>query len=221
MKTIPALFALALIAGIRPAGAAEITIMEPADKAVVRGAVPFRIKAALTPMDQHLSSPDILVQDEYGTEVARLVATRDPKAQLFAGTLDTSGLKDGLYLVTVTYRSLLKGEALEEVREDLSLAVRNTRIKPAKLTVQMDPKHYRAGEASDVTVKVLDARGRVMPGARVTFTVDKGEVDSAAEISDRTGEAYVTVTHDAPGDVVLTITAENLPPVTQTIRYVK
>ncbi|HEU4751639.1 MAG TPA: Ig-like domain-containing protein [Armatimonadota bacterium] len=215
------LAALALAALALPARAAELKILEPADKTLVRGTVTFKVKPEDGPTDQFLSSPEVVIQDEYGGDIERLRVARDEKSGVCSTQFDTTQLKDGIYLVAVKYRTLEKGVKPTEVREDLTLGVRNTSVKPAKFSIEMDRTEFRTEDAADFTVKVYDSRGRLMPGARVAFKVDKGEVDSDAEITNGLGEASTSVQTEEPDTITLTITVENLPPVTRVLRFVK
>lgn len=221
MNRTIALFAIVLAAGMRPAAAAELKIMAPADRAVVGGTVQFRVLPRNTAMEQYFSDPDVVIEDEYGQQVAKLVAVRDPKTGICSVPFDTFRYPDGLYNVTVRYRSLMRGQKPVEIREDMILGVRNGQARPAKFAVELEDKGYSGDEPAEVTVKVYDQRGRLMPAARVAFKVDRGEVDSPAEITDSEGEAAVSVDSEEVQTVTLTITVEGLAPVTKTLRFVK
>jgi hypothetical protein len=221
MKPLIALFAVALAAGtFRPAAAAELKILEPKDCSIVKGAVRFKIQPVEAPNERFLKDPEVLVQDENGKNVQKMAAVLDPKTGIGAAAWDSTRVPDGLYLVAITYQTL-KGSASEEEREDLTIGVRNGAVKPAKFVVELQAKDYHPGEAVDVAVKVYDQRGKLMPGARVAFKVDKGEMNTDVEISDSTGEVLGSVDSDDPQTVTLTVTVENLPPVMKTIKFVK
>lgn len=204
----------------RPACAAELKVLEPADHSLVSGTVKFRIQPVHAPTDMFLSNPEITILDEYGTEIDKFRAARDIQTQICAATFDTTKLKDGSYQVSIVYPTLLQGKKKQETREDLTLGVRNTKRVPAKFTVEVGAAETKAGETSEITVKVADKYGRLMPGARVAFKVDKGEVDKTAEITDGEGEAIAAVDSDDAQMITLTVTVENLPPVTKVIKFV-
>lgn len=218
------LFLFAFVAGVaalgRPASAAELKILEPADHALVSGTLKFRIQPVHAVKDMFLSNPEITILDEYGTEIEKFRAARDPQTQICSANFDTTKVKDGSYQVSIVYPTLLEGKKKEETREDLTLGVRNTKRVPAKFTVEVGAAETKAGESSEITIKVADKYGRLMPGARVSFKVDKGEVDKTSEITDGDGEAIASVDSDDAQSITLTITVENLPPVTKVIKFV-
>jgi len=213
-------FVAALAAFARPATAAELKVLEPADHSLITGTVKFRLQPVHAATDMFLSNPEITILDEYGTEIDKFRAARDVKTQICSATFDTTKLKDGTYSVSIVYPTLLKGQTKQETREDLTLGVRNTKRLPARFTVETGTAETKAGESSDITIKVLDKYGRLMPGARVTFKVDKGEVDKDAELTDSEGEAFVSVDSEDAQTITLTVTVENLPPVTKVIKFV-
>jgi uncharacterized membrane protein len=223
LKRILTLFALA--AGIaafgRPAAAAELKILEPADYTVVKGIVKFRIQTIHAAADQFLANPTITVEDEFGKPLQKLNAVRDSKTQISTATFDSTKVPDGMYLVSIVYPTLHQGKTKQEVREDLTLGVRNGKRVPATFTVELESPKTKVGDYSDITVRVLDKNKRPMAGVRVTFKVDKGEVDTEAEITDSDGEAIASVESEEAQTVTLTITVENLPPVKKTIRFVE
>lgn len=223
MKRILTLFAFAagMAAFCRPAAAAELKIMEPADRSLVKGTVKFRIQPVHAPTDMFLSNPEITVEDEYGKELQKFRAARDVKTQICNATFDSTQIPDGMYLVSIVYPTLSKGKTKQVVREDLTLGVRNGRKAPAQFTVLVETPETKVGEYGDITVKVLDKYKRPMPGARVTFKVDKGEVDTDAEITDSDGEAIASVESEDAQTVTLTITVENLAPIKKTIKFVE
>jgi hypothetical protein len=222
LKRSLTLFALALAAVCcRPAAAAELKIMEPADRSLVKGTVKFRIQPVHAPTDMFLSNPEIKVEDEYGKEIRKLNAARDVKTQICTASFDTTQVPDGMYLVSIVYPTLFKGQTKQEVREDLTLGVRNGKKVPAAFTVLVEGAEAKVGAYSDITVKVLDKYKRPMAGARVTFKVDKGEVDTEAEISDSEGEAIASVDSEDAQTVTLTIIVENLAPITKVIKFVE
>ena len=194
--------------------------MEPADRTLVKGVVKFSLQPKNEVTEQFLTNPEISIQDEYGKELQKFRAARDVRTQLCSAVFDSTKVPDGIYLVAITYPTLLKGTTKQEVREDLTLGVRNSTRLPERFTVELAQPETKAGEFSDVTVKVFDKYKRPMPGARVQFKVDKGEVDTEAEITDGDGEALASLDSDDPQTVTVTITVENLPPVTKTVKFV-
>lgn len=213
--------AILALAAFRPAAAADLTVMEPADHSVLRGTVQFRIRAQEEPGERFLKNPEVSIRDEFGKQVASLRPYRDAKSlDVCQATLDTTALKDGLYLISVLYQNL-KNDKIAETREELSLGVRNGKTQPAKLFVALTDKPYRTGDPCEFTVVVVDVRGKRMPAARVAYQVDQGELSTAADVSDSHGEAAGVVDSSEARTVTLTVTAEGLPPVTKTIRFVE
>jgi len=222
LKRYLTLFALAVAAVCcRPAAAAELQILEPVDRSLVKGTVKFRIQPVHGATDMFLSNPEITVEDEYGKEIQKVRAARDPKTQICTASFDTTMVPDGMYLVSIVYPTLFKGTVKQEVREDLTLGIRNGKKVPAAFTVVVEGAEAKVGAYSDITVKVLDKYKRPMPGVRIQFKVDKGEVDTAVEISDSEGEAIASVDSEEPQTVTLTITVENLAPITKVIKFVE
>jgi hypothetical protein len=211
-------FALSLSA-VRPVQAAELKILEPTDRSVVKGAVTFKVKPEHAPGEQFFQNVDIRIQNEFGTTLQKLVAVFDRRTGICAVPFDTRRLRDGMYTAVISYRTLV-GDKAQPVEEDLVFGVRNGTTKPVKFTVELEEREFGDEEGADIVVKVLDSRGKPMTGARVAFKVDKGETSSDAEITDTEGEAFVTVDSDEVGSVTLTITVEGLPPVTKVIRFV-
>jgi len=216
---ILALTGLALAASIQPASAAEVKVLAPADRSLVRGTVTFRVQPVDAPTDMFFSNPEVSIQDEMGRPVEKLPAVKDPKTGICTAVFDSTKVRDGLYLVTVDYRTLYRGSFPMETREDLSIGVRNGGLRPTKFTVSLPERNYSPDEQADFEVKVYDQRGRLMPGARVSFKVDRGEVNDPADITDTAGEVFSSVSSEEAGTVTLTITVESLPPVTKTIRF--
>lgn len=218
------LFLLALTAGVliggRSAAAAELKVLEPADHSLVTGTLKFRLQPIHAATDMFLANPEITILDEYGTEIDKFRAARDFKTQICSTTFDTTKLKDGTYSVSIVYPTLLKGQIKQETREELTLGFRNTKRVPARFTVDLGTSETKAGESSEITIKVLDKYGRLMPGARVAFKVDKGELDKDAEITDSEGEAIASVDSEDEQTVTLTVTVENLAPITKVIKFV-
>jgi hypothetical protein len=203
---------------LRPAAAAELKVVAPADRAIVAGSLDFKVKTVLAPGEEFLMAPEIAIKDEYGDELDKTRALYNKDTDVFAIPFDTRKLKDGMYLATVTYRYLVKGKPQEE-REDLTLAFRNRKSSPKRFTVTSEQVEAAAGGQVDMKVRVYDAQGHLMPGARVALKVDKGEVGNAAEITDGNGEATVSVFSDDPQQVTLTVTVESLPSVTRAIAF--
>ena len=204
-----------------PAQAAELKILEPADRSLVKGTVQIRIKPIHDGTEQYFSDPDVILQDEYGRQLQKVIAILDAKTGICTVPLDTRKLKDGVCLVTVKYRTLFQGRVPREAREDLTLSVRNGAARPAKFVVEVPAKDVASDESGDVTVRVYDQKGKLMPGARVTFKVDRGELDTSAEITDSTGEALASIDTEAAEMVTVTITVEGLPPVTKTLKFIE
>jgi hypothetical protein len=234
MKRFLPLCVLGLAAmAARPATAAELKVMAPEDKSIVKGRVEFKLKPQNEANEQFFSNPDVIVTNEEGEEVAKLEAPLDTKTGVCSAVFDTTKVKDGMYNVQVTYRVLLKGSDPDDTEENLVLGVRNGPAKPARFVVQLADRPYKVstqsanedadddGEMADVVVKVYDQRGKLMPAARVTFKVDRGDLDNPADISDSDGEAMASVGSEAAGQVTLTIQVENLAPVKKVIRFVK
>jgi hypothetical protein len=215
------LFALALGALCRPAAAADLQIMEPTDKSLVKGTIQFRIKPIDAPTDQFLSNPEVAISTEDGKEVDRFRTPRNQKTGICAAPFDTTKLKDGMYLVIITYRTLHLGRTPMEVREDLTLGLRNGRTVPARAVVELDQQEFKLNETCDLTVKVYDSRGKLMPGARVALKVDRGELDTDAEITDTDGEALVSVSSEDAQTITITVTVESLPPIVKTVKFVE
>jgi Big-like domain-containing protein len=218
-------FLLILFLGLAwtcPAPAAELKILEPADKSVLRGTVRFRILPQHGPMDEFLIPPDIIICSQYGLEIQTLHTDLDQQTGICSASVDTTKLKDGRYLFTIKYRTLI-GPKAETATENLTLGVRNGSVRPARFTVESPQKATALSieEPGDLVVRVVDARGRKLSGAGVKFQVDRGELDREGDITDDSGEALASVSVEEPGDVTVTITVENLPPVTRVIRFTK
>lgn len=204
----------------RPSTAAELKILEPADRTVLKGVVTFRIQPFHSSSEQYFSDPDVIVQDEVGNEVQRVIAVLDRKAGVCVAPLDTRKLRDGICHVSVRYRTLFQGRTARMTEEDLTYGIRNGAAKPVRFTVTVPAKPVGNDDYGDVTVTVFDAKGKPMPGARVTFKVDKGDVDTDAEITDSDGEATCSVDTDTAGSITLTVIVEGLPPMTKTLTFV-
>jgi hypothetical protein len=226
MRFIICALALGALAGLRPASAAEIKILEPADCSIVRGVVPIKVRPLITPAERFVQNPEVTVETLDGQEVEHLRAVPDFR-QIRAGksdgicttALDTRTLKDGAYIVTFHFPTLLRGARLVETTETLTLGVRNGAAKPARFTVTLDDATAKVGDGANPVVTVYDTKGAKLPAARVTFKVDKGEVDRPAEISGADGDALVLVNSETPGTVTLTVQVEDLAPVTKVIRF--
>lgn len=218
MKRVLFLGAVLGAALYRPASAAELRVLAPADKSLVRGKVEFRIQPLDTPMDQFLDNPYVRILNQNGERLEEVRAPRNPQTGICTAAVDMTRWKDGQYQVEIRYRTLVGGQP-REVQEDLTLGLRNTNARPSRFTVQFEDKGYRIDEAADVKVKVLDARGKPMVGARVAFKADKGDLESEAEITDTDGEAFISVQSEELQTITLTITVEGLPPVTKTVRF--
>jgi hypothetical protein len=119
----------------------------------------------------------------------------------------------------VTYRCLTGVDEPRTTSEFLTLGVRNGAAKPARFTVKVADQVFDDEHPAEVTVKVLDRKGKPMPAARVAYVVNRGELDSDAEITDSDGEATTSLECDQGGVTTLTVTVENLPPVKLTVRF--
>lgn len=211
---------LAALAIGGPARASELKVLEPADCAIVKGTVNFRIQTEQAQGERPLSAPELVIQDETGNELTQLRALRDRVTGICTTSLDTRRYPDGQYLVRLKYRSLKAGK-VEDTLDEMTLSFRNTRVHPAKFTVTMVDRPYKLDEPCEVTVKVTGNYGKVMGGARVSFKIDKGDVGRGTEISDSDGEVILNITGTDVANAVLTITVEDLAPVTRTIKFVE
>jgi len=208
------------LAILHPAAAAQIHVMEPADHSIVKGTVQFRLRTEQDPGEQFFYNPDIIVRDDKGQEVLKFHPTRDLQTGIVEGTLDTKTLKDGLYLVSIVYETL-RNQKVVETREEMSLGVRNGKTKPGKIYVKLPDTTPNTDDGADILVTVTDEKGRRMPAAQVHVKVDKGEVGSPDDVTDSHGEATVNLTSDDPQSVTLTITVDDLPPITRVIQFVE
>lgn len=199
--------------------AAEITVVQPVDRTVLSGVVEFRLKPSLAPGESFLSNPEVAFQDEYGREVQRLGTTYDQARGYSWGRLDTSVLKDGLYLVEVKHR-VLAGAQPKDIEADLMLGVRNGRSRPARFTIEYQNRPHKTSESCEVTVRVFDERGRRLPASRVAFEATGGsEVDTPAEITDSDGEARVSLSREEAGMAGLRVTVESLAAQAREVRF--
>jgi len=210
-----------LLAGAcwRPATAAELKILSPTDRTVVGGVVRFQIMPQHAATDKIFADPDVIIQNASGADLHKLVAVRDNRTGVCRVDFDTRQLGDGQYLVKVTYRTLFKGSTPVEVRDDLTLGVRNRSRRPARFTVALEKTDFPVGESGDLTVRVFDANGRLLPAARVSFKVDRGDLDTDAEITDSDGEAVANIGLEEPGAVTVTVQVEHLPPMQKVITF--
>lgn len=200
-----------------PARAAELQVLEPADRALVRGEVTFRVRPVLAQGEQFLQNPEISIQDEYGKEITRLRPTPDLKSGITSAVWNSRAVKDGIYLVTIHHRALGGGGRPIPAREDLTLSVRNAPVRPARFTVQ-PPAEAKPGEPFEVKVVVTDGRGKPMLGARITAKVDLGELDNEVELTDEDGEATFVITTEKPGPLRLVLVVEQLPAAVRVIQ---
>jgi hypothetical protein len=205
----------------RPSAAAELEILEPQDRSIVKGTINVRIKPQNEQTEMFFENPRLSIQDEFGTDLQKLEATLNPATGVCSAKWDTTKVKDGLYVIAISYRTLVRGATPQTDDDEITVAVRNGSRKPAKFTVKLEERPYKGEEGCEVTVKVLDAAGKPMPGARVSFKVDKGDIDTDVELTDGEGEAFTTVDSEEVATVTLTITVENLPPVKKVIRFVQ
>ena len=208
------------LAILHPAAAAQIHVMEPADHSVLKGTVQFRLRTAEDPGEQFFYNPDIVVRDDNGQEVLKFRPTRNLQTGIVEASLDTKTLKDGLYLFSIVYQTL-RGEKIVETREEMSLGIRNGKGKAGKIYVKLPDAPVNTEDGADILVTITDERGRRMPAAQVRFKVDKGELGSPADVTDSHGEATATLSSDDPQSVTLTITVDDLPPITRVIQFVE
>jgi hypothetical protein len=143
----------------------------------------------------------------------------DAKTGICSAKIDTRSIPDGRYVAEVTYRCLTGIDEPRTTSEFLTLGVRNGAAKPARFTVKVADQVFDDEHPAEVSVKVLDRKGKPFPAARVTYVVNRGELDSDAEITDSDGEATTSLESDAGGTTTLTVTVENLPPVKIAVRF--
>lgn len=208
------------LAILHPAAAAQIHVMEPADHAILKGTAQFRLRTELEPGEQFFYNPDIIVHNDSGQEVLKFRPTRNLQTGIVEGSLDTKTLKDGLYLFSIVYQTL-RGEKVVETREEMSLGVRNGKAKAGKIYVKLPETTPNTDDGAEILVTITDEKGKRMPAAQVHFKVDKGELGSPDDVTDSHGEATVNLTSDDPQSVTLTITVDDLPPVTRVIQFVE
>jgi hypothetical protein len=180
--------------------------------------VEFRVQPVHGPGEQFLSNPYITLKDDQGKELAEVRAPKNLQTGVCSAAIDTTRFRDGQYVATITYRTYL-GNKAQETREDLLLGIRNSTIRPAKFTVEVEDRAYRLDEAADFTVKVLDSRGKPLSGARVALKTDQKEPEDLAEITDSDGEATFSVQSEESLTVTVTVTVENMAPVVKKIRF--
>ena len=205
--------------GVTLASGAELQLMAPADHSLVKGTVTFQVRPQHTPAERFFENPDVILQNESGEEMQKVPAPIDPKTGVCSASIDTRGLPDGRYTAEFKYRCLIQGDQPETTSEFLTLGVRNGATRPARFTVKVDDQVYDEDHPAEVTVRVLDRKGKPMPAARVEFKTNRGAPDDDAEITDRDGEATTFVEYDEGGTVNLTVTVEQLPPVQRTLRF--
>ncbi len=203
----------------RPAAAAELKILEPADRTLVRGELRFRIKPELAPGERVVDTPEVTIQDDEGNGLITLRAHPDTATGICAATFDSKRLPDGYYQVMIHYKSLVGG-ALKEVDEILTLGVRNGTAKPARFLVELEDKPYGPKDTCTVTVKVVTAAGKPMPGARVSFQAPGAVLDVNAAITDSDGEVNIVLDAETAAAIMLTITVEKLAPVQRVVRFI-
>jgi hypothetical protein len=203
-----------------PARGAQLKVIQPADRSLVRGPVQFRIAPGDEPRDQFLENPYLRIHNGAGQLVREFRVPRDAKTQICSAVLDSTALPDGQYQVEVTYRTLVGGKAVE-TQQHLTIGIRNSGRNPGRFSVSAPDKATKTDQAADIRVKVLDSGGRPLAGARVLFKASAGTLESEAEITDGDGEAFITLESEDPGAVTVTVTVENLPPQTRTVRFVE
>ncbi len=209
---------LLCLAGL-PVTATDVLVETPGDKTVVRGTMQVRIRPVDAPGERYFADPDVTLINETGRTVASTIAVRDPKTKVCELSLNTERYPDGVYLLTVAYRNLA-GNRARSVRTELSLSFRNRGPKPARFVVEAAPA-VKAGDdgGTPITVRVFDAKGTLLPGARVEFQATGGELDTPAELTHHDGEAIATVQSPKAGMCSVTIRVEALPPITHMVRF--
>lgn len=210
--------ALAALGGTLATGA-ELQFVAPNDHSLVKGAITLQVRPQQVVGERFFENPDISFQNESGEELQKVPAPINPKTGICSARIDTRSLPDGRYTAEVTYRVLVRGDQPETTTESLTLGVRNSAIKPARFSVKVADQEYDDEHPAEVTVKVLDRKGRPMPAARVAFKTNQGAPDADAEITDRDGEAMTFVENDKGGPVTLTVTVEDLAPVARALRF--
>jgi len=224
MKRLVGLLTLASVgAGACGLLASELKIMEPAEYSIVRGTVKFRVKPELEKGEKLASLPQVSFHNEQGDEVRKIAATGDPATGLTSGSVDTTKLPDGRYVLVFTYKTTVPEEKEPvDQEQEVVLGVRNGPAKPARVVVDLpDNKEFKGEDAAEVTVHVYDDKGKPMPAARVAFKVNQGDLGTSAEITDSMGEAFASVDSDKALTSILTVTVENLPPVTRTLKFIE
>jgi len=209
--------AVLLVPGAR---AAQLKILSPPDRSLLRGHVQIRIAPGDEPRDQFLENPRLVIQDGEGRTVRDFRPPRDAKTQICSAVLDSTALLDGQYHVTVTYRTLVGGKPVT-VQENLTVAVRNGPGKPGRFTFAAPDKPLKTSDSADLKVTVLDGRGKPFEGARVVFKATSGDLQSEVEITDRDGEAFVTLESEDAESVSITATVEGLAPQSRVVRFVE
>lgn len=212
---------LAVVALAGALAAAELRILAPADNTVVRGMVSFRIQPKDAPTEMFFSNPEVVLEDETGRVVERLPAPKDTATGICSVPFDSTKVPDGLYHAVIRYRTLVRGNQPQDYREDLTLGVRNGPARPARFFLNIEQRDYLVGTQVQFDVRVYDQRRRLMPGARVAFGMDRGDLGVDADITDSTGEVFGSMEADEPGPAMLTVTVENLPPLRRVVRFVE
>jgi hypothetical protein len=209
---------LAILAAAAPAAAAELKVLEPSDRSVLKGKLRVRIMPVLEEGEKRVTPPELVVKDREDTNLMTLHGVLDEKSGEFIVPLDTTRFPDGFYQLGITMRVRNgMGEVVEAA--DLAMGFRNGGGRPARFTVEVEPRVFEADDSAPLTVRVFDQRGRPMPGARVTFKVERGTADRSVEITDGDGEAFISVDSDEGMPVAVTIQVENLPPVVRRIPF--
>lgn len=216
---VPMLAVAVTALGSTLARSAELQLMTPNDYALLKGAVTFQIRPQNTVAERFFENPYISFQNEAGDEIQQVPALFDQKTGICTVRVDTRTLPDGRYTAAVSYRVLVRGDQPETTTEYLTLGVRNGSTKPSRFTVKVANQPMDDEHPAEVTVRVLDRKGKPLPAARVTFKTDRGKPDTDAEITDRDGEVTTFVEHDDGGAVNLTVTVEDLPPVKRALNF--
>lgn len=213
--------ALALLACAGPLNSAEIEVVAPRDRSLVRGTVEFQLRPRHEPGERFFENPEVSIQDEQGKELTRFPAYMDARTGICSAKWDTREFRDALYLAEIHYRALNAANNDVSTSEVLYLGLRNGRNRPARFSVELADQHFKLDDGADLTVRVYDRMGKRLPGARVGLSAPGAILDAEAEITDSDGEATVTLSAEGPRTVTLTITVEHLPPVKRTLRFIE
>ena len=200
----------ALFAAALPAQAeGKIQLVKPAgDAAEFRGPIELQVRTVLGPKDRLLLAPDVVIQNELGLEVHK--GTMQGENGLYTFQWNDPKSPDGPYYLTINWHYLLDGQKQDRQSTNLTVGVRRNPSPLARLTLTASPLKVPAGEDSEISVKVVDMRGKAAAGVRVGFRTNQGELNSDAEITDSDGEAVVSLATEKEGAATVTATAGKL-----------